>query len=79
MDAPIEVTVKMDDVRAAHQCSRGARTFCERHGIDWSTFLKEGVSSVRLEEIGDAMGLQAVERARKRVERENAQNEEKQG
>lgn len=65
-----EIIVKMDDVRAAHQCSRGARTFCERHGIDWSTFLKEGIAASVLETIGDAMGLQALEQAKKRIERE---------
>lgn len=69
-----EIMVRMDDVRAAHMCSRGARTFCQRYGIDWSTFLSEGVSSVRLEEIGDHMGLQALEIARKRVALEMQQD-----
>jgi hypothetical protein len=60
------IMVRMDDVRAAHMCSRGCREFCARYGIDWPTFLHEGVSSVRLEEIGDGMALQALERARER-------------
>lgn len=66
-DETKEIMVRMDDVRAAHMCSRGARTFCERYGINWSAFLKEGVSSTRLEEIGDYMGLQALEMAKKRI------------
>ena len=64
------VMVRMDDVRAAHMCSRGCREFCARHGIEWSTFLREGVSSARLEDIGDAMAMQAVERARHRLAHE---------
>lgn len=68
------VMVRMDDVRSAHMCSRGARTFCARYGIDWSTFLAEGVSSARLEEIGDHMGLQALEVARARIAKETEQS-----
>lgn len=64
MDEPLIVT--MTDVRAAKGCSRGARAFCLRHGIDWAAFLKDGVPAERLEATGDAMALNIVEVARGR-------------
>lgn len=60
------VLVRMEHVRAARMCSRGARAFFERHGLDWQTFLKEGVPAESLEATGDAMAIQVVEVARGR-------------
>lgn len=61
-----QVLVKMEHVRAARMCSRGARTFFERHGLDWQKFLKDGLPAETLEATGDAMALQVVEVARGR-------------
>lgn len=56
-----EVIVTMRDIRAAKMCSKGARTFFERHGLDWGRFLKEGIPASELEKTQDAMALQVVE------------------
>lgn len=60
------VFVKMEHVRAARMCSRGARAFFQRHGLDWQKFLKDGLPAEVLEATGDAMALQVVEVARGR-------------
>lgn len=61
-----QVLVKMEHIRAARMCSRGARTFFERHGLDWQKFLKDGLPAETLAATGDAMALQVVEVARGR-------------
>ena len=60
--------VIMRDMRAAKICSRGAREFFKRHGLDWSGFLKNGIEAEKLEATGDAMALKVVEVARGRQE-----------
>jgi hypothetical protein len=60
----VEVRVLMRHVRAAHLCSGGARAFFKRYGLDWNAFLTDGISSSKLEEIGDPMGMKAVAAAR---------------
>lgn len=61
-----QVLVRMEHVRAVRMCSRGTRAFFERHGLDWQTFLKDGLPAEMLEATGDAMALQVVEVARGR-------------
>tara|TARA_B100000519_G_scaffold170166_1_gene155725 strand:- start:3589 stop:3759 length:171 start_codon:yes stop_codon:yes gene_type:complete len=56
----------MRDIRAAKQCSRGARAFFERHGLDWQDFLENGVPAEKLLATGDAMAERTVEVARGR-------------
>jgi hypothetical protein len=58
------VLIKMCHVRQAKMCSRGARQFFERHGLDWQQFVNEGVPSDVIEKTGDAMALKVVEVAR---------------
>lgn len=58
--------ITMRDIRAAKMCSRGARKFFERHGLDWGAFVKSGISAEKLEATGDAMAIQVVEVARGR-------------
>lgn len=58
------VIVKMCHIRAAKMCSRGARAFFERHGLDWSKFLSEGLPVEQIEATGDAMALQVAKVAR---------------
>lgn len=60
------VLVKMEHIRAARMCSRGARAFFQRHGLDWQKFLKDGLPAEVLEATGDAMALQVAELARGR-------------
>lgn len=61
-----QVIVKMEHVRAARMCSRGARAFFARHGLDWQVFLEKGLPAETLVATGDAMALQVVEVARGR-------------
>lgn len=58
------VTVTMAHIRRARMCSRGTRAFFQRHGLDWDTFLRDGVPARTLADTGDAMALQVVEVAR---------------
>jgi hypothetical protein len=60
------MTVTMQDVRAAKMCARGARAFLLSHGVEWSDFLKNGVSADLLIRTGDAMAMRVVEVARGR-------------
>ena len=47
--------VTLADARRFHFCSRGAREFCERNGIDWLTFVQEGVEIELHRDISDPM------------------------
>lgn len=58
--------ITMRDVRAAKMCSRGARSFFIRHGLNWSEFLSVGAESSVLVSTGDAMAIRVVEVARER-------------
>lgn len=55
-----------EDLRAIKFCNRGSREFFERHGLDWSEFLRHGVDAQVLLDLDDHMALQVVEQARKR-------------
>lgn len=61
-----QVIVRMEHVRAARMCSRGARAFFARHNLDWQTFIKDGLPAEVIAATGDAMALQVVEVARGR-------------
>jgi len=56
--------IRMRDIRAAGMCSKGAREWFVRNGLDWSAFLKHGVDSEEVLKTGDAMGRHVVEVAR---------------
>lgn len=58
--------VTMQDIRAAKMCSRGARDFCVRHGLDWGELIKNGLDAKKIEATGDAMAIKLVEVARER-------------
>lgn len=60
------VIVKMRDIRACKMCSGGTRDFFKRHGMDWNTFLAEGLPEEQFIATGDAMAMQVVEAARGR-------------
>ena len=59
-----EIRVTMRHVRKCKMCSRGARAFFGRHGLDWSEFLRAGLPVDVIEQTGDAMALQAAAAAR---------------
>ena len=54
------MTITMPDIRAAKMCSKGARAFFDRHGLDWDDFLKRGVDADKLTATGDAMAIEVV-------------------
>ncbi len=58
------ILVQMSHIRKARMCSRGARSFFVRHGLDWTAFLHEGVPVEQLEATGDAMALKVAKVAR---------------
>lgn len=58
--------IRMEHVRAAKMCSRGARTFLARHNLDWNRFLTEGLPEEDLLATGDAMAEQVVRVAHER-------------
>ena len=63
-----EIRVTMRHIRQCKMCSRGARAFFERHGLDWPEFLRSGVPVEALEQTGDAMALQVAAAAREEQE-----------
>jgi len=60
--------VTHSDLRALRYCNSGTRDFFKRHNLDWSDFVKNGVSEEQLINTGDAMAVQLVEFARERVD-----------
>ncbi len=62
-----DVTVTIDDVRAAGLCVNGTRVWFARHDLDFRAFLREGCTAETLLATGDAMALRVVERARIRL------------
>ncbi|MFP6411778.1 hypothetical protein [Pseudomonas aeruginosa] len=63
-----DVTVTINDVRAAGLCVNGTRVWFARHDLDFRAFLREGCTAETLLATGDAMALRVVERARIRLE-----------
>lgn len=61
----IDPLVRMKHVRMACMCSRGARVFFRRHGLDWREFLQNGLPCSVIERTGDGMALRVVEVARR--------------
>ncbi len=55
------IMVKMAHVRQARMCSKGARRFFERHGLDYAEFLKRGLDSSLIRATGDAMAIRVAE------------------
>lgn len=50
-------------------CPKGIHDWCKTHGIDTRLFLKHGIESEKVIEIGDAFGLRAVTAAERRIAR----------
>lgn len=61
MIEPTGVLVKMAHVRQAKMCSKGARRFFERHGLDFAQFLATGLDSSLIRGTGDAMAIKVAE------------------
>ncbi len=59
-----EPVVTLAHCRELGYCSSGLRAFFKRHGLDWSTFVREGLPAPVIESTGDAMATRAAQRAR---------------
>lgn len=58
------IMVRMKHVRQAKMCSRGARAWFERQGLDWNKFLAEGLPVEMIEATGDHMAIEVAKAAR---------------
>lgn len=61
--------VTVEHVRKAKElhggyCTKGMRVWCERHGFDFRTFLREGMPVERLEPLNDAFAQRVIAVAR---------------
>lgn len=45
-------------------CAGGGRLWVRQHGLDWATFVRDGLPAEVLEATGDAMALRVVAHAR---------------
>lgn len=61
-----ELLVKLEDLRAAHYCGSGIRTWLAHHGFEMRVLLREGLPAAMLEATGDHFALKAVAIARSR-------------
>ena len=50
-------------------CAQGAREWFAYYGLDWSTFVRDGIEADVIEATGDALGLHLVAFARTEAER----------
>lgn len=58
------MVIRIEHVRAAGFCVRGARTWFEGHNLSFSDFLRDGADEAVLLATGDALAARVVERAR---------------
>ena len=56
------------DMLVCKFCNKGARQFCERHGINWQVFVTQGIEISEVEHIDDEMLKTVIAQARKRVQ-----------
>jgi hypothetical protein len=59
-----DVIVRMEHIREARLCASGARLFFQRHNLNWSLFLAEGIPAEELLATRDAQAERVVEIAR---------------
>ena len=59
-----DVIVHVRHIREAKLCSRGARMWFTRHGLDFNKFLTEGIPASQVDSLGDALGKQVAQIAR---------------
>lgn len=58
--------ISMEDLRKCGMCASGVRRWFLDHDLDFKHFLKNGIAASTLIEMGDALGLRAVELTRER-------------
>lgn len=57
--------IRMEHVRAANLCSRGARAWFKRYNLNYNLFLTQGYPEATILGTGDALGQIVVDVARK--------------
>jgi hypothetical protein len=62
------IIVKIEHVRGVLFCSRGAKVWFEKHGLDFRHFLTVGYPIETIEATGDALGLLVAKAARDEAE-----------
>lgn len=48
-------------LNALKYCARGSREFFQKHNLDWSDFLRNGIEREKFIDTGDSMALKAVQ------------------
>lgn len=59
--------ITINHIKQTTMCTRGARVFFNRHNLDWSDFLKNGINEEAILATNDAMARKVVEKARGKV------------
>lgn len=62
------IITHQDMKRHMRYCNSGAREFFERHDLDWSEFVKNGLPDQVLIDTGDAMAIRLVEKVKQEGE-----------
>jgi hypothetical protein len=62
-----KITVTIDDVMANGHCARGTRRWFERYGLDFRSFLKNGIPADQFLATNDGLAIAIVKR---KLERE---------
>lgn len=61
-----QVRVTIADLRTVKYCANGSKAFFTRYGLDWRSFVKNGIPASELEATGDAMAIKICEVVRGR-------------
>jgi hypothetical protein len=64
----IDPIVTVAHIKKARLCTRGARTWANRHGFDYMKFLHEGCPASVIEATGDSLGRRVAAIARREAE-----------
>lgn len=62
------IIIRIDDIRSAGHCVSGAREWFDRHGLDFRSFIKNGIPAEDFLASGDALAQRVVAN---KMEREN--------
>lgn len=59
-----DAVVRVEHLRSANMCIRGAKQWARYMGIDFDAFVRDGIVASKLEATGDALALRVVKIAR---------------
>ena len=71
-----DVTVTINDVRAAGLCVNGTRVWFARHDLDFRAFLRDGCDADTLLATGDAMARRVVDYAQAHAHQQRIQQKQ---